>query len=262
MTTAPETAGCGDAHDCSDHDHGPTGADIVRGLVRGLSVAALAIPVLALALILIALPFAPTTPLPLLLGMTLGFLQLLTVLLIGMIARGGRASLAVHPVVLAVRSLIEEGLRLGIALLAIALWPFELPGRLGVWVGLGAALVWMAVALLQTISARRRVARPSDWSREAIATLLSERVGVRSTIVMRLLDVTGSALFQIGATVLVALAPVLVIGTLVLSIASMMSTLLLQRRAPAQRVRSVWAYAPVGIAVMTIALALFGISAL
>ena len=61
---------------------------------------------------------------------------------------------------------------------------------------------------------------------------------------MRLLDVLGTVLFQVAATVLVILSPVLVIGTVVLSIGTGLSTLVLQRRAPAERSRTPWAYAP------------------
>lgn len=261
MTTAPEAASCADAHDCTDHDHGPTGAEVVSGLIRGLSLTALAIPVLAAVLLVLGLALAPTTPLPLLLGLSLGALQLLVVLGTALLARGPRRTLAHSPLVLVLRCVLEETLRLGAALLALALWPFELPGRVGVWVGLGAACVWMGLALVQTVAARRRISRPSAWSREAVASLLSERVGARGVVAMRLLDVTGAALFQIGATALVVLAPVLAAGVLVLSIASGMSTLVLQRHGAAERIRSPWAYAPAVIGVLVLALALLGIAA-
>ena len=108
----------------------------------------------------------------------------------------------------------------------------------------------------------RRISRPSEWSKQAVATLLSERVTPRSTVLMRLLDVLGTVLFQLGATVLVILAPVMVVGTAVLSIGSGLATLVLQRRTPAERLRSPWAYAPFIIGVLTLGLAVLGLTAL
>ncbi|MDN6399678.1 MAG: hypothetical protein L0K01_04380, partial [Brachybacterium sp.] len=54
-----------DPHDHTGHDHPPTGADLVRDLVKGLSIQALLIPVMAVVLLLAILPFAPLTPVPL-----------------------------------------------------------------------------------------------------------------------------------------------------------------------------------------------------
>src|SRR5699024_8128557 len=95
--------------------------------------------------------------------------------------------------------------------------------------------VWLTLATAQTVATRRRIARPSAWSEEAVGTLLAQRVGARSTTLMRLLDVIGTVCFHVGATVLVILSPMLVIGTAVLSVASGLSTLVLQRRPPADR---------------------------
>ena len=147
-------------------------------------------------------------------------------------------------------------------LLALLLWPDDARSELGVWLGAGAALVWLALATAQTVSTRLRISRPSEWSKQAVATLLSERVTPRSTVLMRLLDVLGTVLFQLGATVLVILAPVMVVGTAVLSIGSGLATLVLQRRTPAERLRSPWAYAPFIIGVLTLGLAVLGLTAL
>ncbi|WP_228019277.1 hypothetical protein [Brachybacterium epidermidis] len=61
MTATPQAAdhGCADPHDHTGHDHPPTGADVVRDLVRGLSVLALVLPALGLVLLLAILPLAP-----------------------------------------------------------------------------------------------------------------------------------------------------------------------------------------------------------
>src|SRR5699024_5872523 len=107
-----------------------------------------------------------------------------------------------------------------------------------------------------------RIARPGEWSEEAISTMLAHRVGARSTVVMRLLDVTGTALFQVGATVLVILSPILVAGTAVLSIGVGLSTLVLHRRAPAERSRSPSPDSPIALRLLTLALAVFGVLAL
>ncbi|MGO2046078.1 MAG: hypothetical protein ACTH2X_02425 [Brachybacterium tyrofermentans] len=248
-----------DPHDHTGHDHPPTGADLVRDLVKGLSVLALVIPVIGVLLLIAILPFAPTSPVVLLLGIALGAAHLASLVATSLFVARTRKQLAVNPGLLAVRSGVEEALRLAAVLLALLLWPGDIRAELGVWIGAGAALVWVALATAQTVSTRRRIARPSDWSKEAVSTLLGERVGARSTVVMRLLDVVGTVAFQVGATVLVILSPVLVIGTAVLSIASGLSTLVLQRRSPAERARTPWAYAPLAIGLLTLALGSLGL---
>ena len=264
MTDTPAAAGphCDDPHDHSGHDHPPTGADLVRDLVKGLSIQALLIPALGVVLLLAILPFAPLTPVPLLLGIALGAVQLLSLVATSLFVARTRKQLAVNPGLLAVRSIVEELLRVAAVLMALLLWPADLRTHLGIWVGAGCALVWLALATAQTVTTRRRIARPGEWSEEAISTMLAHRVGARSTAVMRLLDVTGTALFQVGATVLVILSPILVAGTAVLSIGVGLSTLVLHRRAPAERSRSPWAYAPIALGLLTLALAVFGVLAL
>lgn len=249
----------GDPHDHSDHDHPPTGADLVQDLVKGLSVLALVLPVLGVVLLLAILPLAPTSPLVLMLGVGLGAAHLVALVATSMFVARTRKQLAVNPGLVAVRSALEEVLRVAAVLLALLLWPADIRAELGVWVGAGAALVWLALATAQTVSTRRRIARPSEWSQDAVATLLAERVGARGAVLMRLLDIVGTLTFQVGATVLVILSPVLVIGTAVLSIGSGLSTLVLQRRAPAERSRTPWAYAPLGIGLLTLALASLGL---
>lgn len=249
-----------DPHDHTGHDHPPSGADLVRELVQGLSIVSLLIPALGVVLLLAILPMAPSTPLVLALGLALGAGHLASLVATGLFVARTRKQLAVNPGLLAVRSAIEEALRLAAVLLALLLWPGDLRGELGVWIGGGAALVWVALATAQTVSTRRRIARPSEWSEDTVATLLAERVSARSTMVMRLLDVVGSITFQVGATVLVILNPALVIGTLVLSIATGLSTLVLHRHAPATRSSSPWAYAPLVIGLITLGLAVLGLN--
>lgn len=262
-TDSPSTdSHCADPHDHTGHDHPPTGADLVRDLVKGLSILALLIPVLGLVLLIAILPAAPTSPVVLLLGIALGAVQLLVLVGTSMFVSRTRKQLAVNPGLVAVRSAAEEAVRVAAVLLALLLWPGDIRAELGVWVGAGAALVWLALATAQTVSTRQRISRPSDWSKDAVATLLSERVGARSTVVMRLLDVLGTVTFQVGATVLVILSPLLAVGTFVLSVGSGLSTLVLQRRAPAERAGTPWAYAPLVIGLLTMALASLGLISL
>ena len=251
-----------DPHDHTGHDHPPTGADLVRDLVKGLSIQALLIPALAIVMLVGILPFAPTTPVPLLLGIGLGALQLVSLVATSLFVARTRRQLAVNPGLVAVRSVLEEVLRIAAVLLALVLWPADIRSELGVWVGAGCALVWIVLATAQTVATRRRIATPGDWSEEAISTLLSQRVGARETVVMRLLDVLGTVMFQLGATVLVILSPVLAVGTAVLSIGTGLSTLVLQRRPPAERSRTPWAYMPVALGALTLALAVLGLLSL
>lgn len=251
-----------DPHDHTGHDHPPTGADLVRDLVKGLSIQALLIPALGVIMLIAILPFAPVTPVPLLLGLALGAAQLVSLVATSLFVSRTRRQLAVNPGLLAVRSVVDELLRVAAVLLALLLWPGDIRADLGVWVGAGCALVWVILATAQTVATRRRIARPGEWSEDAISTLLSHRVGARSTVVMRLLDVAGTMMFQLGATVLVILSPVLVIGTAVLSIGTGLSTLVLQRLAPAERSRSPWAYAPFVLGLVTAGLASLGLLAL
>lgn len=251
-----------DPHDHTGHDHPPTGADLVRDLVKGLSIQALLIPALGVIMLIAILPFAPVTPVPLLLGLGLGAAQLVSLVATSLFVSRTRRQLAVNPGLLAVRSVVDELLRVAAVLLALLLWPGDIRAELGVWVGAGCALVWVILSTAQTVTTRRRIARPGEWSEDAISTLLSQRVGARSTVVMRLLDVAGTVMFQLGATVLVILSPVLVIGTAVLSIGTGLSTLVLQRLAPAERLRSPWAYAPFVLGLVTVGLASLGLLAL
>lgn len=261
---AESSAGCAtdphDPHDHTGHDHPPTGADLVQGLVRALSVVALVIPALAVVMMLAVLPMAPTSPLVLLLGIGLGAAHLASLVLTSMFVSRTRRQLAVNPGLLAVRSAVEELLRMAAVLLALLMWPLDARAELGVWIGAGTALVWMTLATAQTVATRRRLARPSAWATDTVATLLDQRVNPRSTALMRVLDVIGTAAFQIGATVLVILSPVLVIGTAVLSIGSGLSTLVLQRRELAARTASPWAFVPLGVGLLTLALAILGIA--
>lgn len=255
-------AGPHDPHDHSGHDHPPTGADVVRALIKGLSIVTLVLPALAVVLLLAVLPFAPASPLVLLLGIALGGLQLISLVATSIFVSRTRAQLAVNPGLVAVRSVVEEVLRLAAVMLAVLLWPLDAGGDLAVWVGTGAALVWIALATAQTVSTRRRISRPSDWSKEAVATMLGARLSVTRSMVMRVLDVVGTTTFQLGATVLVMLSPVLMLGTIVLSIATGLSTLVLQRHAPARRAASPWAFAPLGIGLLTLALSGLGLATL
>ncbi|MFC7373767.1 hypothetical protein ACFQS2_15400 [Brachybacterium sp. GCM10030267] len=259
-TGQPAEQACADPHDHTGHDHPPTGADLVRGLVQGYSILALIIPVLGVVLLLAILPLAPTSPVVLLLGVALGASHLLALVATSLFVARTRRQLAVNPGLLAVRSTIEEVLRVAAVLLAMLLWPADIRAELGVWVGAGAAIVWLALATVQTVATRRRIARPSQWSEDAVSTLLAGRVGARSTVIMRLLDVIGTVAFQVGATALVIMSPVLAIGTAVLSVGSGLSTLVIQRRPPAQRSRSPWAYAPLVIGLLTLALASLGLA--
>ncbi len=253
---------CDDPHDHTGHDHPPTGADLVRDLVKGLSIQALLIPAVGVVLLLAILPVAPLSPVTLLLGIGLGAAQLISLIATSLFVARTRTQLAVNPGLLAVRSVVDELLRVAAVLLAILLWPADIRSELGIWVGAGCALVWLILATAQTVTTRQRIARPGEWSEEAISTLLAHRVGARSTVVMRLLDVLGTVMFQVGATVLVILSPVLVIGTVVLSIGVGLSTLVLHRRPPAGRSRSPWAYAPFGLGLLALLLAVFGLNVL
>lgn len=264
MTDTPATTAShhDDPHDHTGHDHPPTGADLVRDLVKGLSIQALLIPLLGVVLLIAILPVAPVSPVPLLIGILLGALQLVSLVVTGLVVARTRKQLAVSPVLLAVRSVIDELLRLGAVLLALLLWPADIRSELGVWVGAGAGLIWLVLATAQTVSTRQRIARPGEWSKEAVSTLLAQRVGARSTVIMRLLDVTGTVLFQVGASVLVILSPLLAVATTVLSIGIGLSTLVLHRRPPAERSRSPWAYVPLGLGLLTLGLASLGLLAL
>ncbi len=254
---AAEPDACGsDPHAHTGHDHGPTGSDIVGGLVRGFSILSLVVPAFGVVVVLAALASTPSTPLVALLGLVLGGLQLACLVITGLVVQRGDRRLSVHPALVTARSVLDEILRLAVVLWALVLWPAQPHGPIGLWIGVGCAVVWIALTTAQLVSSRRRIASPSDWSQEMVATLLLEKVSVRRTMVVRLLDVVGLVLFQIGATVLITAAPVMAVATIVLSIASGLSTLMLVRRAPSDRLRSAWAFAPLGIGVLTAALAL------
>lgn len=246
---------CQDPHDHAGHDHGPTGAEIVQGLTRGFGVLSLAVPALAIIMLAGLLAAPPSTPLVLLLGVILGGAQLLVLVAASLVAAKGSPRLAVNPGLTAVRGVLDEVLRLAAVLAALVLWPADARGPLGLWVGAGCALVWLVLTTLQLLSARRRIISPSPWSEEMVATLLVERVSVRRSMTIRMADVLGLVLFQLGATVLVSAAPVMVVATAILAVGTGLSTLVLQRRAPSERIDSPWALVPLGIGILTALLA-------
>lgn len=255
-----DTGSCADSgadpHDHTGHDHPRTGADVVQGLLRGLSVVTLVIPVIALITLLAALAAQPRSPLVLLMGVALGALQLVALVVTSTFATRSRQSLVHNPGLVAARSAVEEVLRLAAVLGCLVLWAGDARGPIGLWVGVGAGLVWAGLATAQTIAARRRMSRPSEWSKDAVVSILGSNVGIGRAMVMRVLDVVGVIAFQIGASMLVAIAPVMVLATLVLSVATGMSTLMQQRRAPAERLRSPWGFAPILIGLLLLAMAI------
>ena len=258
-TAASGTCASGDPHDHSGHDHPPTGADLVRDLVRGLSVTALVIPVVGVVALMGGLAFAPSGPLPLALGLGLGVLQLVVLVLTSLLVARRSARWAISPALQAGRSAVEELLRLGTVALAVILMPIDDPARVATWLGIGTALVWVVLATAQTVAARRRIARPGEWAEDAVATLLGGRVSVRRSMLMRIADVVGTVCFQIGASLLLASAWVMVGPTIVLSFATAMSTLVLQRHPAGERVGSPWAFAPLVLGVLTLLLGAFAV---
>src|SRR5690625_443658 len=195
MTDTPAQAehGCTDPHDHSGHDHPPTGADLLRELVQGLSILSLVIPALGVVLLLVILPMAPSTPVVLALGLALGAGHMLSLVATGLFVARTRKQLAVNPGLQAVRSAVEEALRVAsipgseavrsavrasqraaTILLSQLPWPTDLRGELGVWIGAGAALVWLALATAQTAATRRRRCSPSEWAERTVVTMLAE----------------------------------------------------------------------------------------
>ncbi|MFC0674179.1 hypothetical protein [Brachybacterium hainanense] len=253
---AADSCGCGDPHDHTGHDHAPTGADVVRTLVPALSVVSLVLPAIGVLLMVGVLAAQPSSPLVLLLGISLGGLQLVVLVATSLFVARTRTQLAVNPGLLAVRSIVDEVLRLAAVWAATLLWPGDRLGALALWVGAGTALVWIALTTVQTLRTRRLIARPGEWSKNAIATLLNEGVSVRRSMTMRVLDVVGTVAFQLGATILLILSPAMLVATVVLSIGTGLSTLVLQRHSPAERISSPWAYAPLGIGLLTLTMSL------
>src|SRR5699024_10228479 len=82
---------------------------------------------------------APSTPVVLALGLALGAGHMLSLVATGLFVARTRKQLAVNPGLQAVRSAVEEALRVATILLALLLWPTDLRGELGVWIGAGAA---------------------------------------------------------------------------------------------------------------------------
>lgn len=263
MTTPPPTtdadscaASGEDPHDHSDHDHPRTGAEVVQGLLRGLSIVSLVIPALAVVMLIAVLAAQPRSPLVLLMGVALGALQLVALVVTSSFASRARQSLAHNPGLVAARSAIEEVLRLAVVLGCLVMWSGDARGPIGLWVGAGAGLVWAALATAQTVAARGRIGRPSDWSKDAVVSILGSNVGIGRAMVMRVLDVIGVLAFQLGASLLIAVAPVMVVATLVLSVATGLSTLMQQRRPPAERLHSPWGFAPFVIGLLLLAMAI------
>ena len=260
MSTAPEPAhvvdpgtdrcSCG-----SDHDHGPTGNDVVHALGRGFAILSLLTPLLALVLFAACLVATPTSAGVLFLGIGLGLAHLALMLVAGAVGAKKGPAMTASPWFLVGRVAIEELLRLLVALIALVTLSWQWRGALGLWIGVGAMLVWAILATVQLATSRRRIARPSDWSRETVLSVLDGGISVRRAMTVRFVDIAGLFLFQLGACTLVTAAPIMTVATIVLSIASGLSTLIVQSLSPARRKNSPWAFAPCAIGVVTAALA-------
>lgn len=251
-TIDPHTQACSCG---SDHDHGPTGADIVRGLGRGFAILTFAVPAFTVLLVAVALLFTPTSPLPILLGVGLGLGQIAVVIGMSALSRKIRDSLASTPVFLAARVVVEEALRLVVALIGLLIFHYENYGSLGLWIGVGAMLVWTILTTSHVAVARTRILKPGDWSKGTVLSMLEEKISVKRAMTLRFLDIAAVLLFQVAATTLVAVAPIMIVATFVLSLASGLSTLVLQRMPAPRRQRSAWAYAPISISLLLSAFA-------
>ncbi|RUP86022.1 hypothetical protein [Dermabacter sp. HSID17554] len=260
MSTAPEPAhvvdpgtdrcSCG-----SDHDHGPTGNDVVHALGRGFAILSLLTPLLALVLFAACLVATPTSAGVLFLGIGLGLAHLALMLVAGAVGAKKGPAMTASPWFLVGRVAIEELLRLLVALIALVTLSWQWRGALGLWIGVGAMLVWAILATVQLATSRRRIARPSDWSKETVLSVLDGGISVRRAMTVRFVDIAGLFLFQLGACTLVTAAPIMTVATIVLSIASGLSTLIVQSLSPARRKNSPWVFAPCAIGVVTAALA-------
>lgn len=251
-TINPHTQSCSCG---SDHNHGPTGADIVRGLGRGFAILTCAVPALALLLVAEALFFTPTSPLPILLGIGLGLGQIAVVIAMSTISRKVRDSLASTPVFLAARVIVEEALRVAVVLIGLLIFHNEKYGPLGLWIGVGAMGVWAVLTTSHVALARTRILKPGDWSKGTVLSMLEENISVKRAMTLRFLDIAAVLLFQVAATTLVTVAPIMIVATFVLSLASGLSTLVLQRMPAPRRQHSAWAYAPITLSVLLSAFA-------
>lgn len=260
VSIAPESAHTaepgGDRCSCgSDHDHGPTGNDIVHALGRGFAILSLLTPVLALALVAASLVATPTSAGVIFLGIGLGLVHLALMLVAGTVGAKKGPAMTGSPWFLVGRVAIEELVRLLVSLIALVTLSWQWTGALGLWIGVGAMLVWTVLTTAQLVTSRRRIARPSDWSKETVLSVLDGGISVRRAMSVRFLDIAGLFLFQLGACTLVTAAPIMTVGTIVLSIASGLSTLIVQSLSPERRKRSPWAFVPFAIGVVTLALA-------
>lgn len=252
-TVDPATNACSCG---SDHDHGPTGSDVVQGLGKGFAVLSLAVPALAIVLIAGSLILTPSSPLVLLLGIGMGLGHLASLIALSAVASRVAGDLANSPVLLVARVGFEEALRLAVVLLGLVLFVGEGPGPLGLWIGVGAMTVWAVLTTAQLVMSRRRILRPGDWSKNTVLSVLNDKLSVRRAMTMRLVDIAAVLIFQLAATVLVAAAPIMAGAAFILSVASGFSTLVVQRYSAERRARSPWLYAPIVISVLTLLLAI------
>ena len=260
MSTAPEPAhhvdpgtdrcSCG-----SDHNHGPTGNEIVHALGRGFAILSLLTPLLALVLAAASLAATPTSAGVVFLGIGLGLVHLALMLVAGVVGTKKGAAMTRSPWFLVGRVAIEELVRLLVCLIALVTLSWQWTGALGLWIGVGAMLVWAALATVQLAASRRRITQPTDWSKETVLSVLDGGISVRRAMCVRFLDIAGLFLFQLGACTLVTAAPIMTVATIVLSIASGLSTLIVQSLSPQRRKTSPWAFAPFAIGIVTAALA-------
>ncbi|MGQ4569755.1 hypothetical protein ACUH91_07860 [Dermabacteraceae bacterium P9123] len=254
-----ENTSCCSSQGC-DHQHGPTGAQIVKGLSTGFAVLSLVTPLVALLLLLfgaarpvgsLALPLA---------GVLIAALHLLIGAGVNRFVQRDELRYGLSPIPVVVRALLDESVRVGIALAAVTVLtaaPYaEKPANVGAWLGIGAALTWAVLATVQFVSATKHMRTPSDWSKAIVGNVLAQKVTPRRVIALRFIDLLGTLAYQLGACILAALSPVMIMPLAVLAIGSGLSRVVLAAKQPRQRSTSAWVYAAPAVGAFTLALAL------
>ena len=241
----------------SDHDHGPTGAEVVKHLATGYAVLSLLIPLVSLLILISAGFLAPSDPTVLIFGIGLGLVQLLILLLMGIAAKNLSSLPTYSPAFLIARVALEEVARLAIVLTALLLYPTENKTALGLSLGAGAMLVWTLVTTWQNIKSRNQILKPLEWSKTTVLTVVNSGISVRQAMSLRFLDILALLLFSVSATALVATAPVMIIACMSLSVAAGLSTLIIGKMPAERRQRTLWVFAPIIISIIVTALVVF-----
>ncbi|MCI9887180.1 hypothetical protein JT358_01720 [Micrococcales bacterium 31B] len=244
MKSTDSSACCGD----DSHDHTPySGAEIVRQLGSGYAILTLALPAAVLISFLTLAAFVPGDFATWGLGVGLGLLQYIASSAFTFAAtrrrlQGRRPSL---PLALT-GAVTQEVLRVAVIAVFSLVFASWLKSNV-IWLALGVAAGQLLALATTEFTSRRAMQRPSAWSQNQVEYVLTLGVSGHSITLRRAFEHLLTALWAVGATLLVGEQWQMAAAIIVLLFGVTLIGFMLQEKSPRQRLASPLAYFGPGV---------------